>query len=57
MAKVIVFVLMVLLTEGTKIRFVMLELLESMLLELSKLCLIPDILERKGERISFYMGP
>lgn len=57
MAKVMVFVLMVLLTEGTKIRFVMLELLESMLLELSKLCLIPDILERKGERISFYMGP
>lgn len=57
MAKVMVFVLMVLLTEGTKIRFVMLELLESMLLELSKLCLIPDMLKRKGERMSFYMGP
>ena len=44
------FVFIVLVTEGTRIVFVMLELLESMLPNLSKLYLIHGLLERKWEK-------
>ena len=55
--KVTGFVLTISVTEGTGIVFAVLELLESMLLNLSKRCLTPGLLERKGEIQVLLSGP